>query len=334
MADTPDSGAAWTEAIEAHAEAHSANEAFEADNENEDLKTAYETAKQTATEKRAAYDGLFEKVGDWPEDWREKYIGSIKDSEGKELDSEASEKLGKRLQRYASPQAALDAMISAQNKISSGQMTNKLTKDSTPEEVAEWRKENNVPEEAKGYDLSLNEGLVVGEDDKELVNGFLDVAHGVNFSQQQVSAALNWHYKNEESLIAARHEADETHRQAAEEELRAEYGSEYQPNRNLLANYLSTFGEGVAGKIVGARLADGTPFPNDPEIVRSFVSKAREANPAGALVPGTGARQMEAIGDEIDALEKEMGTPEWFKDKKKQDRYVKLVAARDKIKEK
>jgi hypothetical protein len=347
MADTPEQGAAQTSFDEAVTGLTTAQEAFtsaetayKADEGSEELKTAWETTQTGVTTAQTTHDEAktlldsFSKQGYWPEDWRDNYISTLKDSEGKELDDDAKGKMLKRLGRYASPQAALDAMVSAQNKISGGELTKPLGKDPSKEELAEYRELNNIPEDAKGYDLALGDGLVIGEEDKDLVANFTEVAHSGNFSQDQVSQALNWYYSNIESQTAEQYESDSKFRQESEESLREEMGPEFQANRNLMANYLDTAGDGIAEAITGARLPDGSLLANDPGVIRFFVDKAREANPAGALVPGSGTKQMDAINDEITELEKEMGTPEWFKDQKKQERYLALVSARDKVKKK
>ena len=353
MAETPEEilGAAeqaFTTAetgfIEAETSFNTAQEAYKADESNKELKTTFteqEALFTTATETRDAAKTALDDLktaankGYWPEDWKERYVDKLTDKAGKPLDKAGKEKMMTRMARYASPRAAMDAMVAAQNKISAGGMIKIPDKDSTPDEIAQYRKDMGIPEEAKGYDLTLGEGMVIGDEDKEMVDGFLKAAHAGNYSQQQVTDGLNWYYQQQENSLAARHEADATHHAAAEEELRKEWGPEYSANRNLMANYLSTdFGEGIAELITGARLTDGTPLANHPDILRGFVAKARAANPLGALVPGSGTLQHEQLVDEIAALEKKMGEDSWAEDKKSQDRYLKLIALRDKVPEK
>ena len=352
MADTPEGlgaaeqafTAAETGFTEAETAFNTAQEAHKADESNEELKTAFteqEALFTTATETRdgakTALDELKASAagGYWPEDWKERYVEKLTDKAGKPLDEAGKEKMMKRMARYASPRAAMDAMVNAQNKISAGGMTKIPGKDATPEEIAQYRKDIGVPDEAKGYDLTLGEGMVIGDEDKEMVDGFLDTAHAGNYSQQQVTDGLNWYYQNQENLLAARAEADAAHKVGAVEELRSEWGPEYPANINLMANYLATdFGEGIAELITGARLADGTPLANHPDILRGFVAKARAANPLGALVPGSGTKQHDQMVDEIASLKKQMGESGWSENKKGQARYLKLVALRDKVPEK
>lgn len=353
MADTPDLGAAeetfnTAEAgfTEAETNFNTAQEAFKGTEEGaenyEELQTAFteqEGLFKTATEARdtakTAFDELKEssKKGYWPEDWRERYIDK-QEKDGKPLDDAAKEKLAKRLSRYDSPRAVMDAMIAAQNKISSGSLTKIPGKDATPEELADYRKEVGIPEEATGYDLSLSEGLVIGDEDKGFVDGFLGAAHGKNYTQEQVTGALDWYYKNQEKQAAEQYEADVKYKSEAEEELREEWGpGEYKPNINLIKNFLATdFDEGVSDLISGARLADGIQFGDHPGILRGLVAKARAENPMGALVPGTGTKQHAQMVSEIEALQEKM--KEGSLQGKDQDRYLKLVSLRDKVPEK
>ncbi|MCK5149096.1 hypothetical protein KAR48_20235 [bacterium] len=350
MADTPDLGAAEeifktaeTDFTEAETNFNTAQEAYKADESNEELKTAFteqEVLLTTATETRdtakTAFDELKESSnkGYWPEDWKERYVDKLKDKAGKLLDDAGKEKMMKRMARYASPRAAMDAMVNAQNKISSGGLVKIPGKDATKEELAQYRKDIGVPEEAKGYDLALGDGMVIGDEDKALVDEFLGVAHAGNYTQQQVTDGLNWYYQNQENLLAERYEADATFHSEAEEELRAEWGVEYKPNQNIMANYLGTdFGEGVAELITTARLSDGTLLADHPDILRGFVAKARAANPMGALVPGSGTKQAAAAEAQIETLEKKMETDGALKGKD-QENYLKLISARDKIPEK
>ncbi len=349
MADTPDLGAAeetfnTAEAsfTEAETNYNTAQEAFEADESNEELKAAFteqEGLFKTATDERDAAKTALEelkegsKKGYWPEDWRERYIEKQVDKDGKPMDDAAKEKLMKRLSRYDSPRAVTDAMINAQNKISSGALTKIPGKDSTEEEIAQYRKEVGIPEDSKGYDLTLSEGLVVGDEDKDLIGGFLEAAHSANYTQEQVTGGLNWFYANQERMAAERYEADSKYKAGAEDELRQEWGPEYRTNLNLLQNYLAAdFDEGVPELLEGARLADGTPFGNHPGVLRGLVAKARTENPMGALVPGSGTKQHDQMVTDIEALEKKM--EKGALQGKDEERYLKLVSLRDKVPEK
>lgn len=263
--------------------------------------------------------------GTWPEDWREKYV----EQHG------GDPKLLKRLQRYASPQAALDAMFAAQGKISSGQIGTPLKADATPEEKAEWREVNGIPENASDYKVTLPNGLVFAERDKPIVDAFLERAHENNYTPLQVNDALSFYadqqMKAEQQLMAN----DIGSQQACEDILREEFGPEYRRNLIAVDEMLSGVPGSVKDQILLARTEDGVALGNDPAVVRWLVGLARELNPIGTVVPGSGTNAVQALETEMNALRAEMGdhkSPYWKgpEAEKKQARYRELVAAKQK----
>ena len=260
---------------------------------------------------------------DWPDDWREKAAGG-------------DDKLLKRFARYASPNAALKALVDAQNKISAGIKPAQLAADATPEEVAAWRAEQGIPEAPDKYDLELPGGYVIGEADKEPIGDFLKHAHDAHMRPEQVKSALAWYYENQEKQTQLLAQADAKTFQETEDLLRQEWGGDYRRNVNLAAGVLDAAPEGVKENLLGARLADGTPLGNHPAVLRWLSSLARELNPVATVVPGSGATAAAAIDNEISALEARMGGDPatrnaYFKDEKAQARYRELVSARAKV---
>lgn len=331
MADTPDSGAAWTGAVEAQTAVGIANEALLADPDNADLKTAHETAEQTFTDARGAYDKSLN-LSSFPETWREDYVGTLKDSDGNALDEAGQEKKLKMLGRYATPKDAFDAGFSAQKKISQGV---KLGEAPTDKELEDYRADNNIPAEAKDYEIELADGVVIGDVDQPLVDSFKDVAHQENIPTETVNAVLNWYFQEQgtilETLQEAQFENDATLKNETDELLRTEFGAGFKAETNRISNYLSSEGEGVSAKVLGARTPDGTLLGSDLDFIKFLSKKAREANPAATLVSGSGETQMNNLNDEIEALEKRISSdPEWHKDKKANDRYMALLDARAK----
>ena len=82
---------------------------------------------------------------------------------------------------------------------------------------------------------------------------------------------------------------------------------------------------------MSARLPDGTALFNNPDVVRGFISMAREINPAGVVVPAGGGDPVKSVNEEIAEIEKIMGTKAYIKDEAKQARYRELIDARDKL---
>lgn len=258
--------------------------------------------------------------GNWPENWQT-------------LASKGDAKKLAALGRYASPEAMADALIAAQNRIRSGELKTALPKDAKPEELKAWRAENGIPETADKYDLKFDSGLVIGKEDRPVIDGFLATAHENNVHPDQAKGVIEWYYGEQERQTAERHALDDDQKRTATDALNAEYGSEFRGNINAMEGLLSTFPESVRNAMRGARLPDGTGLFNSVDVIRGFVQLAKEINPAATLVPGGGGDAQKGIGDRIAQIEKVMtdNRKAYDKDEKMQAELRQLYASREKL---
>jgi hypothetical protein len=238
----------------------------------------------------------------------------------------------KRLQRYASPSAALDALFNAQAKIAQG-LKEPLRADAPPEEVARWREDNGIPLEPSGY--AMPEGVVLSETDKPLVDDFLKVAHDRNMSPDDVKAAVGWYMERQAAQVDAMTARDEENRMAAEDELRSEYGPAYRQEVKRAFDFLRNAPEGLGDAIMGGRLADGRLVGDAPEVIRWLNQMQRELNPVATVVPGAGTNAVQAMESEMANIKSLMGDrqSEYWKGPKAaglQARYRELVSAQQK----
>jgi len=247
---------------------------------------------------------------DWPADWRDKAAGG-----------DAAK--AARLARYASPQALADALIAAQNKIRTGEVKPVLGKDAKPEEVAAFREAHGIPEAPDKYDLG---DLTVPDGEKPMVTKFLESAHKVNMTPEQVKASLSAYTEISEVARNERLAQDNEIKNTAEDALRAEWGNDYRVNINLVTNLLDTAPEGLRDKLLRGRLADGTPIGSSVEALKFLVGVARERNPAGVVVP-SGIATAQSVSDEIQKIEKAMRDDRaaYNRDDKMQARYRQLL---------
>ncbi len=257
------------------------------------------------------------------EDWRVKLAGG----DEKEL---------KRLSRFASEADIYKAYRELEKKKSDGTLKQALGKDATPEERANWRKENGIPESADKYDLTFDDGLVIGENDKPLVDKFVQSMHDENASPSQVKAALKSYYAIVADQQHAIAEADVTFKDESMESLREEWGGDYKKNLNVIGGFLSALPEDTRVAFETARTQDGKLIGNDPAIIKWLASMAYEINPAATVMPSSINNPGSAIGDEIASIEKLMGdsSSSYWKGataEKTQQRYLDLISARDKI---
>lgn len=254
------------------------------------------------------------------DDWRTRMSGG-------------NEKTLERLGRYGSEEAVADALMAAQQKISSGEMLPKLDDKSTPEEIAAYRKDMGIPETHNEYEFNLPEGFVFGEEDKPFLDNALKVMHDANSTPAQINAMLNAHAANIENQALAQQDRDNQQREQTEDRLRAEYGTEYRANLNIVTNFISTAPEEVQQMLMNGRGPDGTAFMNNPEMVRWINDKAREINPAASVMSVGGNQGVVALQDEIAELKAEMDADigKWHKSPEKKARYQELLQAEEKV---
>ena len=269
-------------------------------------------------------DKTVEQKSAWPENWRELYAGN-------------DDKKLQRLSRYASPQAAFDAMIAAQNKISSGELkpNTPFPEKGTDEEKAAWRAEHGIPASPDKYDLKFDD-IAIDDEDKPIIDELLKAAHNAHYTPEQAKTAIKWYYDQKDAEAEQRQTLDKQIAQETQDALRAEWGPEYRRNINLINGLLDTGPAGVKDKLLGGRLADGTPIGSDPDVIKFLIDIALQINPVTTLVPNAGGNISGAIDDEIRKLEGMMGdrSSEYWKGpyaEKNQARLRELYSARERL---
>lgn len=263
--------------------------------------------------------------GVWPDDWRTRMVEHI-------TDPAAREKELKQLGRYATPGEVHRKARALEQRLSSGELKSALSKDAKPEEIAAWRTEQGIPETPDKYDLDLGGGLVIGADDKPLVDEFLKAAHATNQTPEQVKGSLRAYYLVNEQITEKRQEDDRRIQEESTETLRGDWGPEFKRNINLVHGLLDkTCSPEVKDKFLGGRLADGTPIGSSPDALKMLLGLALVDNPAGTVVPSSGGNMAGAIDDEITKIETTMKTNRtaYNKDEKIQARYRELLGARE-----
>lgn len=225
-------------------------------------------------------------------------------------------------------------MLAGQAKIRSGELKPALSDQPNPEELKMWRLAHGIPEDPTKYDLTFKSGLVVGEDDRPIIDSFLKAAHGAHMLPEQVKAGVEWFYKYIAEDTAKREQRDNDHAREASDALHAEWGNDFRGNMNRVMGLLDSAPKGLKDKLVGARLADGRGLFNDPDSVKWLVSIARELNPSGINVPGGGGDIGATVEARITEIETLMRTKrdEYNKNEKLQAELRDLYGQRERIK--
>ena len=227
---------------------------------SEDVTDDTETVEVEVVEETASTDQ------GWSESWRKDWAGEDK---GK-LD---------RLSRYTSPNAAFDALMSAQQKISSGDYKEVIDfpGEGTDDEKSKWRSENGIPESAEKYDLEYD--------------SLKAVAFENNLKPEAAKVALDWHEAQQKAADDAIAETDQKDTEDTEDALRSEWGNEYRVNMNKIHGLLDGAEEGIKEQLMGARLGDGTMLGSNPAVLKFLADLALIQNPTTTLVPAGGDLQ-------------------------------------------
>lgn len=276
----------------------------EPDKAAEPAKDAKPASAAWSKERDAAADAYISKI--------EKKLATGKD--GKPLSArqktaaidDAREKFLAKLARYPSMTAALIAGINAQDKISSGKYKAPLSDDATEEELAAWRKDNGIPEDAKGYKLPKVQGDEWTEADKPGIDKLLARLHEKNASQEQVDATLTT-YKELVAEAKAQHAEhlkgiDKADTEETRDYLRKEFEGEFKPAMTLLKRLVDdaeVFPDEAGKLLAQARTADGHRLINNPAVARFLINFARDHYGEGSMLNGDQQAQVNTEEQEL-----------------------------------
>lgn len=247
----------------------------------------------------------------WPEDWRQKVAEHVGAGDKKAIDKEI-----RRLQRFSDPNGIYAMARELEAKFGQGGLLKMPGKDAKEEEIAAFNKALGVPEKAEDYfkELKLDNGAVIGEQDRPLVDSFAAAVHKVGATPAVVQAALNWYYADQEKAAADLDEADETFRTESVAALKEELGPAFQRKTNAIAALFTTAPGGtdannensVFSRLLGGRTSDGKIIGNDPDVTRWLISLAQEAYPEATVVESgaSGAKGIDQELEEIRSLRK------------------------------
>lgn len=263
----------------------------------ESVSTPTETTEPTVT---TAHEELpTEKPGAFPDDWRERF-------------SKGDEKRLNVLKRISSVDALVESFFEKEKKIRSGELKTTYNPEASPEDQAQWRKENGIPEAAEKYEVAPPEGVVLGEIDSEIINEYKEVAFKELLTPGQFNNQVNWFLNTQQKMLDKVNgmvaESDAKAKAEAEDTLRDMYGGDYKPNMNALANFMESMSPELKEAFQGARLGNGKPILADAGMVAHLVQMQRELNPA-TLVPGGNAYNETTVNDRLEEIRtKIMGT--------------------------
>ncbi len=257
----------------------------------------------------------------WPDNWRE-------------VMAAGDEKELARLQRLKAPTDVYKSYRELEKIKSSFVPAPKApTKDSTPEEVKAYRDHLGVPESPDKYDLTFDDGTVIGDDLMPQVDGYLKFAHENNLPSGVVKNNLKWFMNDVAREQERLSDLNEEAKINGITDLKSEWGGEFKGNINSINSLFTEAPEGTMDSLLNARGPDGLKFANNPDNIRWLVSLAKSLNPTASLLP-SGATDSVSIDTELAKLTSQMHSKDpverdkYWKDPKAQERFAKLNQAK------
>jgi hypothetical protein len=273
----------------------------------------------------------------WPDDWRERIAEHASAGDKKAYDKEL-----KRLQNMDSPNAVYGSWRNMESTWASRKFVKLPGEDAKPEDLAEFHKALGVPEKPEDYfkTVKLENGAMIGDADKPIVDGFAGAVHKAGATPAVVNAALNWYFGHQEQQAAKLDEMDDSFRREADQALKNDYGNGFKRKINSIAPLFATApgGPDVANpkslyaRLMGGRTADGRIIGDDPDMVRWLAAMSQEINPAASIVEDAGGGGA-TVDARIAEIEKVMRTDrrEYNKNTAMQTEYGQLLSARETI---
>lgn len=228
---------------------------------------------------------------DWPDDWREKLAGG-------------DDEIANAIRRYGSPKGVAKALKEAQALIRSGKIKRDMPDASDEKAMAEWRKEQGIPDDPAGYKLPEVVTKRLTDADKPVLASFTEFAHAKGAPQAVVDIATEWYVNSLESMEAERIAADDAAAEAAEDALRKDWAhGEYKANLTLAKRFIENI-PGVGAKWSEARMPDGRRLGDLPEFVAWAADQGRQAFGDAAFASPDSASRHAAEKDEIEKVMK------------------------------
>ena len=214
------------------------------------------------------------------------------------IDDDATRKLA---DRYTSPAAMAKALREANTELSS--RVKMPGEDASEEDINKFRKAMGVPDEVAGYNIPKPEHypdeIYNSEEVQGRVNGFAEAMHKAGASSSAVEAALQWYWGQEAAGQEAMSKYDREHQEAAEAELRKEWGSDYDGNKNFAQDFVKQYG---GEDLLKMELKDGTLLGSNPSFARMAAEAGRRVSEGGLQMGVAGTEAGQDIQKSYDEL--------------------------------
>lgn len=238
------------------------------------------------------------------------------------------EALAKVLDRYQDGASFAKAHKGLVDKVASGELraSKKLPDNPTPEQMAEYRKANGVPEAPDGYDIQFPVGFAPDDATKATLEEYRAYAHEHNIPANFVKGQVQWYLAAQQKAAEKQASDDASHQSSGAEELRKDWGFEFQRNIQTVQT-LFEGDEDLFSTVMGARGPDGRKLGNNPAVLKFLVDIGVQANPTIREYAGDGSVTPRGAAERIQEIEALMRTDfTRYKAPEIQEEYRRLLA--------
>ena len=218
---------------------------------------------------------------------------AAKDANWRDPFSNGDEKSAKLFERYLTPADLGKSLLEKEAVIRASSLLKPLADDPTDDDLKAYREQQGVPLEFEGYYENLPKGVVIGEDDKAIVDSLIKEMHEENASPALVNRLIGWYNKWEDSITGDMDALDKAQKAETEDSLREEWGSDFRANEGLAAHFLQGLSKEKQAELMGARMSDNRRLSNDPEFQQWMAKMGRELYGTQVYVPSGGQSSLQ-----------------------------------------
>jgi len=183
------------------------------------------------------------------------------------------------------------------------------TNNSTEDQWNEVYSKLGRPESPDKYKLDFKSE--VAPVDENAIKSFAEVAHKTGLNEKQAQAILDFYKQNSENSVQQLKIDTETAQAQAEQQLRQEWGKQYESNITKAASVAKA---NMSGDVLDMQLKDGTRLGDHPEVIKGFakiaglLSEDKMATPESETVD-----QGRDLETEISKIVNDRSGPYWNK---------------------
>lgn len=212
------------------------------------------------------------------------------------LDEPVAKQWGSVASRYQTPQDFAKAHIEMRNTAVF------LPKEPKPEDTARIYERLGWPKEPTAYQFADPSDIPLNDGEKAFRESFRQVAHRAQLTQAQVKALEEWNLTERKTVYDAEATAPRQHYERAVQNLKKEWGMDFERNLNTANAGIKQYGRGDWDSIRDLKLADGSIVGDRPEFARIWARIGSDLSEDDRRPPMS-ATEVQVIDDQIQALQ-------------------------------